>query len=70
MLIVFNPVSSISITSSSGEITPVRSIDGRIIGSDITDVSAPVKIPGEITALIQVEYRKLTETLGTPIFDV
>ena len=52
-------VDEVFTTGTMGELTPVTMIDGRMIGDD--------GLPGSITALIQVEYRKLTESLGVPL---
>lgn len=55
----FHAADEVFTTGTMGEITPVVMIDGRSIGE--------VGIPGIITSLIQAEYRKLTETMGTPL---
>jgi branched-chain amino acid aminotransferase len=47
------------LTGTAAEIIPVVKIDGRMIGNGL---------PGAMTKKLAAEFRKLTETTGTPIY--
>lgn len=53
-------------TGTMGELTPVISIDGRVIGNE-----EAIKVPGSskwpVLSRIQQSFRYLTETEGVPI---
>jgi len=49
-------------TGTMGELTPVREIDGRIIGEEDGGV-----YPGNVLHRLQSAYRVLTETEGIPL---
>ncbi|MGB9595181.1 MAG: branched-chain-amino-acid transaminase [Candidatus Poribacteria bacterium] len=48
------------LTGTAAEIIPVVKVDGRIIGNGR---------PGDITKKLTEEFRQLTQTTGTPIYD-
>jgi len=48
------------VTGTAAEIAPIVKIDGRDVGSGK---------PGKVTRLLMAEFRKLTESEGTPIYD-
>ncbi|HGE69665.1 TPA: branched-chain amino acid aminotransferase, partial [Candidatus Poribacteria bacterium] len=48
------------LTGTAAEIIPVVKVDGRIIGDGR---------PGNITKKLTEEFRKLTQTTGTPIYE-
>ena len=54
----FHAADEVFTTGTMGEITPVREIDGRIIGSGVR---------GPVTEFVQELYRRFTETSGVPI---
>jgi len=54
----FYNADEVFICGTVGEVTPVRMIDGKEIGTEV---------PGKFTKMLSDEYRKLTEQYGTPI---
>lgn len=60
----FHSADEVFTTGTMGEITPVVMIDGRSIGLSCF-AGGPSEAAGPITARVQLEYRNLTETLGT-----
>ncbi len=56
-LVEFHTADEAFTTGTMGEITPISKIDGRLIGSDLSEKN-------KITQLIQNSYKLLTETEG------
>lgn len=58
----FHCADEVFTTGTMGELTPVYEIDGRRIGEAGAD-----GVTNPVTRRIQMEYTKLTESLGYPI---
>jgi protein-lysine N-methyltransferase EEF2KMT len=54
----FHAAAEVFTTGTMGELTPVTTIDGRMIGNGA---------PGPITLRLQASYKQLTETCGFPL---